>query len=577
MAALNPGDLTWAVFTAPGKAHNHSGEQWSLLPEGSVLTVNISVPRHAEKYLIASNQWVTAGSTVVEFTQRTIPGPQVLRPDGRLFVGGHAEVFGFGGGGPGHTATYTPGPSAASSGSWAAGPDFYTYDTSYGAQTASLLPNGNVFVGIVGGWSGLNGGSTLVLPTGQILLGQSSDEVQVYTPAGGADPAWRPTITSAPASVEKGETFPIFGTQFNGLSQGSSGPATNYPLVRITNRTSGHVTYCRTHDHSTMGVATGTAIVSTSFDVPAGIEGGNSDIEVVANGIASAKWPVAVAPGPASITSPAPESTITSPQTFQWTPGSGVTQYVLWIGTTGPGSNEVAVLDRGTNLSATVTGLRTNGGTVYVRLWSLLGTWQFRDYTYAAANLAQVTLPAPGSGLTNSTVTFEWSGVPSATQYYLWVGNSPGANDLASQDGGTGLTGVVTGLPVDGRTLYVRLWSLIGFWQCNDYTYTAANPAAMTSPTQGATLPPGTVTFQWTAGTAATQYFLWVGTAGVGSKDLDILDGGTNLAATVTNLPASGGATIYVRLWSLINGTWLPRDYTYSAAALASTAGRTLP
>jgi hypothetical protein len=29
-------------------------------------------------------------------------------------------------------------------------------------------------------------------------------------------------------------------------------------------------------------------------------------------------------------------------------------------------------------------------------------------------------------------------------------------------------------LPTDGRTLYVRLWSLVsGAWQFNDYTYTA--------------------------------------------------------------------------------------------------------
>src|SRR5262249_28646685 len=39
-----------------------------------------------------------------------------------------------------------------------------------------------------------------------------------------------------------------------------------YPIVRITNRASGHVFYARTHDHSTMAVAyTGTA--STFYDV----------------------------------------------------------------------------------------------------------------------------------------------------------------------------------------------------------------------------------------------------------------------------------------------------------------------
>jgi hypothetical protein len=63
--------------------------------------------------------------------------------------------------------------------------------------------------------------------------------------------------------------------------------ATNYPLVRITNANSGHVFYARTHDHSSMGVATGSTIVSTFFDVPKTMDKGASSLEVVANGIAS--------------------------------------------------------------------------------------------------------------------------------------------------------------------------------------------------------------------------------------------------------------------------------------------------
>jgi hypothetical protein len=62
---------------------------------------------------------------------------------------------------------------------------------------------------------------------------------------------------------------------------------TNYLLVRITNRSTGHVFYARTHDHSTMAVATGSAVVSTNFDVPSGTETGASSLEIVANGIAS--------------------------------------------------------------------------------------------------------------------------------------------------------------------------------------------------------------------------------------------------------------------------------------------------
>lgn len=63
--------------------------------------------------------------------------------------------------------------------------------------------------------------------------------------------------------------------------------ATNYPLVRITNLTKGHVSYNRTLGHSFMGVAAIKKRVHTTFDVPLSQETGPSKIEVVANGIPS--------------------------------------------------------------------------------------------------------------------------------------------------------------------------------------------------------------------------------------------------------------------------------------------------
>ena len=110
----------------------------------------------------------------------------------------------------------------------------------------------------------------MTLPTGEVLIGG----FEVYQPTGTYKQAWAPTISSAPSSVIRGQTYQISGTQFNGLSQGASlgdefDSHTNYPLVRITNTASGHVFYARTHDHSTMGVATGNGPVSTNFDVPA--------------------------------------------------------------------------------------------------------------------------------------------------------------------------------------------------------------------------------------------------------------------------------------------------------------------
>jgi len=110
---------------------------------------------------------------------------------------------------------------------------------------------------------------------------------------------WAPTISNVPNTLVSGSTYTITGYQFNGLTQASaygdeSQNATGYPLVRITNTASGHVFYARTHDHSTMAIATGNTLVSTSFDVPANIEAGPSTLQVVANGIPSASVAVNV-------------------------------------------------------------------------------------------------------------------------------------------------------------------------------------------------------------------------------------------------------------------------------------------
>src|SRR5437588_1164790 len=133
----------------------------------------------------------------------------------------------------------------------------------------------------------------LVLPTGQILYTSQSQYPSIYTPAGTYQSAWQPTITSVASTVGAGSINNVIqGAQFNGLSQGAmfgddAQMATNYPLVRVTNNSTGHVSYWKTHNHSTMGVATGSQLVSTEFDVPANVESGLTTLVVVANGIPS--------------------------------------------------------------------------------------------------------------------------------------------------------------------------------------------------------------------------------------------------------------------------------------------------
>src|SRR5208282_5979434 len=120
----------------------------------------------------------------------------------------------------------------------------------------------------------------LNLPNGQIMFTDfSTNGIEFLTSAGTYQAAWQPTITSAPTNLTAGQTYSISGTQFNGVSTGASygddfQDYTNYPLVRIVNNSTGNVYYAKTHGHSTMGVGTGSTVVSTNFDVPSGIPSG---------------------------------------------------------------------------------------------------------------------------------------------------------------------------------------------------------------------------------------------------------------------------------------------------------------
>jgi hypothetical protein len=105
-------------------------------------------------------------------------------------------------------------------------------------------------------------GNVLVLPTRQVMLTDTSSDVEIYTSTGSPNPNWEPSAVLSLSSpiVTRGSTIMLSGRKFNGYSQAvaygdDEQAATNYPIVRLTNASTGHVFYARTHDHSTMAVA----------------------------------------------------------------------------------------------------------------------------------------------------------------------------------------------------------------------------------------------------------------------------------------------------------------------------------
>jgi autotransporter-associated beta strand protein len=276
--------------------------------------------------------------------------------------------------------------------------------------------------------------------------------------------------------------------------------------------------------------------------------------------------------GKASMISPANGSTNTSTTvTYSWTAGTGVSQYAMWIGSSS-NSYDLYAAALGTNQSQTVTSLPSDGRQLYVRLWSLIsGAWQYNDYNYRA----WVPVKARLTGLANNStfgatnVTLTWDSGSVASQYALWVGTAPGTYDLYAQALGTNRSQALI-MPSDGRRVYVGLWSLInGEWKRNNYEFTAFTTTAaaqMIAPTNGTTFSSSPVTFSWTSGTGVSQYAMWVGSA-PGDYDLYALSLGTNQTQQLS-LPIDGNA-IYVRLWSLIGGTWDHVDYEYQTTYLS--------
>jgi hypothetical protein len=342
MWAFDPTTNQWSAVSFTGYPANDFAEMgFTLLPSGSVLTVDVRNAPASYHFNPNTGAFVSDGPTPVNLAELTgtplsygpaplqtvggvsygpatagiyiAPGeigPSILRPDGTVFWAGAAAS-----GQIAHTAVYTPGASPIAAGTWTAGPNLPAGEDADDVS-AALLVNGNVLLaGSSDALYEFNGTSLnttsaapaspsgtflLPLPSGQVLVltpGQAT-RAKLYTPVGGPQASWAPTIVSPPTALVRGQTYTLTGTQLNGLSEAASfgdefGSATNYPLVRIRNLATGHVAYARTHDHP-MGVATGGALITTHFDVPAGTETGASELVVVANGIASAPVSVTV-------------------------------------------------------------------------------------------------------------------------------------------------------------------------------------------------------------------------------------------------------------------------------------------
>ncbi len=373
------------------------------------------------------------------------------------------------------------------------------------------------------------------------------------------------TFTALPASITASQSTTLKVSVKIGVPSGFTGPdpaLTGLVTFSLGSTAIGHCTLVS----GTCSASVSASLLKSGANAVTAAYSGNSTYPA-STSTAETVSVTTVAPVKlAVLTAPTPGSALTSAGvTFAWQ-SNGITTFQLSIGTA-VGSNNL--YDSGPTASTAeyVTGLPLTGQTVYVRLFSKVGSgYQSLDYTFTSEKAvpAALTAPTPGSTLTSGRATFSWNTGKGVSAFELKVGTSLGANNLYDSGSTLSTAHYIDDLPVTGAKVYVRLLSEIGTaWVYTDYTFTSdkAIPAALVTPTPGSTLSSAGVTFSWTTGHDVINFEFKVGTT-LGGNDL-YESGQTDSTAAYVNDTPLNGKTVYVRLFSRVANSYPYIDYTY--------------
>lgn len=316
----DPTANTWSQTGSRINNDAHGQATWIMLKDGSVLAYTPSSPDNAagraQRYFPGTGKWVATGAVPVPLTSDALGrdiGTGTLLPNGKaLLVGANRNIV-----------LYDP-----VSNTWSLSPATLDFplkpvipdDISIQDGAAAMMPDGNfLFVtGIANNaepsrlfeYNYLTDHLTqetgipnmdvtpqytsrmLNLPNGQILYNMG-DQIFIASPSGPQLSSLAPTVVRYDQSGTSPIAFTLIGTQMNGYSEGSSygsgaEMATNYPLIRLRDPSTGLVKYANATNWSP-GLSTGTLAETTvQFNLPPGFTiDGTYGLTVIANGIQS--------------------------------------------------------------------------------------------------------------------------------------------------------------------------------------------------------------------------------------------------------------------------------------------------
>ena len=249
------------------------------------------------------------------------------------------------------------------------------------------------------------------------------------------------------------------------------------------------------------------------------------------NGIRSLYGTATPPPAP-TLTSPANGATVSNTSiTFQWGSVSGATNYHIRVGT--DAAVETSIFHSNWTYgvaSETYTDFPNDGTTYYwkVRAYNAAGwgSWSsirsFNNGTLPLPAAPTLTSPANAATVANTSITFNWGTVSTATNYHIRVGTDAAVETSIFHSNWTyGVASkTYTDFPNNGTTYYwkVRAYNAAGWGSWSEIrsftngTLPLPPAPALTSPANGATVSSTSVTFNWGSVSGATNYHIRVGT-----------------------------------------------------------------
>lgn len=249
---------------------------------------------------------------------------------------------------------------------------------------------------------------------------------------------------------------------------------------------------------------------------------------------------------------------------LMWTSVPRAQAYYLYVGSA-PGGKDIVNTGETQALSYDVRRL-PRAKTLYARLHTKAdGVWRSVDLTFRLRPVATLLDPVDGESEVDTRQPVRWTAVDGAEAYYLYVGSAAGKKDLLDSREIRATEFRMDTLPA-GRVVYVRLHTKHGgVWRYVEtsirtkgvaYLDNAAVNSGLFSPDQA---------FTWQPYAGATKYYVYVGT-GVGLKDIH--SSGETIATEFRIPPhraqvVASDQTVYVRLYSLVDGKWQFVDYQF--------------